>query len=121
MTKPKKTSAKRVKAIEKSTPSRKVKHPDRTFMTEAINVMLQSRSEGAGKTDPLVGAVLVSGNGTILGRAYRGTGVNIVPEIMVNSPYWRSQESRYPRMPSYTSRWNRVRKGAKARFPVLTE
>jgi ATP-dependent DNA helicase RecG len=41
-------------------------------MREAIKAMLQSRSEGAGKTDPLVGAVLVSRSGKILGRAHRG-------------------------------------------------
>jgi ATP-dependent DNA helicase RecG len=41
-------------------------------MREAIDAMLESRSEGAGKTDPLVGAVLVSRDGRILGRAHRG-------------------------------------------------
>jgi pyrimidine deaminase RibD-like protein len=72
MRNPKRAPAKDAKTVKKSTPVRKAKHPARTFMTEAINAMLQSRSEGAGKTDPLVGAVLVSGSGKILESAHRG-------------------------------------------------
>lgn len=67
----KRASGQKVRAIEKPT-RRGAKHPDRAFMTEAISAMLQSRSEGAGKTDPLVGAILVSHNGRILGSAHRG-------------------------------------------------
>ena len=63
---------KRVKTVEKTKSRIRIKHPDRAFMTEAISVMLESRSEGIGKTDPLVGAVLVRKNGKIIGRAHRG-------------------------------------------------
>lgn len=41
-------------------------------MSAAIKAMLESRSAGAGKTDPLVGAILADRNGKILGRAHRG-------------------------------------------------
>jgi predicted HTH transcriptional regulator len=72
MIKSNRASIRKVKAIEKSKSPRKIKHPNRTFMMKAITTMLESRSEQAGKTDPLVGAVLVGGDGKIIGHAHRG-------------------------------------------------
>src|SRR3989442_10780557 len=45
---------------------------DRGFMELAVEEMRRSRSEHAHKHDPLVGAVLVSANGRLLGKAHRG-------------------------------------------------
>lgn len=42
-------------------------------MELAIEEMLQSRSEHGQRYDPLVGAVLVGANGTVLGKAHRGS------------------------------------------------
>jgi ATP-dependent DNA helicase RecG len=50
-----------------------MKNPrDRKFMELAIKEMLKSRGEHSTKVDPLVGAVLVSSKGRILGAAHRG-------------------------------------------------
>ena len=70
--KERKQAIKKRKAVEKPIPSTKVEHPSRVFMLEAITAMLESRSEGSRKKDPLVGAVLVSGAGKVIGRAHRG-------------------------------------------------
>jgi ATP-dependent DNA helicase RecG len=69
---PKRALGKKVKTVETTKSRSKIQHPDRTFMSAAIAAMLESRSEGAGKKDPLVGAVLVSGAGRIIGSAHRG-------------------------------------------------
>src|SRR5438067_1191783 len=45
---------------------------DRKFMEVAVAEMRKSRSEHQHKHDPLVGAVLVSPNGEVLGAAHRG-------------------------------------------------
>jgi pyrimidine deaminase RibD-like protein len=44
----------------------------RKFMQMAVEEMLNSRSEHKDKSDPLVGAVLVSSGGDVLGTAHRG-------------------------------------------------
>jgi pyrimidine deaminase RibD-like protein len=72
MGKPKRALGKKVTTVEITKSRSKTEHPDRTFMSAAIAAMLESRSEGAGKKDPLVGAVLVSGAGKIIGSAHRG-------------------------------------------------
>jgi ATP-dependent DNA helicase RecG len=46
---------------------------DRKFMELAIEEMIQSRSEHSNKYDPLVGAVLVGSDGTVLGKTFRGS------------------------------------------------
>ena len=48
------------------------KKVDRQFMELAVNEMVKSRAEHERKIDPMVGAVLVSKNGELLGSAYRG-------------------------------------------------
>jgi ATP-dependent DNA helicase RecG len=45
---------------------------DRKYMEIAIEEMKKSKSEHTSKSDPLVGAVLVSAEGVELGRACRG-------------------------------------------------
>ena len=45
---------------------------DRKFMEIAVEEMKLARSEHKNKIDPLVGAVLISKKGKILGRAHRG-------------------------------------------------
>jgi ATP-dependent DNA helicase RecG len=45
----------------------------RVFMELALEEMRKSRSEHSNKADPMVGAVLVSAQGAILGKAYRGS------------------------------------------------
>src|ERR1022692_2137561 len=42
------------------------------FMEMAFAEMLKSRAEHQDKKDPLVGAVLISSKGDVLGTAYRG-------------------------------------------------
>ena len=50
-----------------------MKNPrDRKFMERAIKEMLKSRGEHSTKVDPLVGAVLGSSKGRIMGTAHRG-------------------------------------------------
>lgn len=44
----------------------------RKFMQLAVEEMLKSRSEHHDRADPLVGAVLVSPEGEVLGTAHRG-------------------------------------------------
>jgi len=45
---------------------------DRTFMLMALSEMEKSRAEHKDRTDPLVGAVLLSEDGKVLGKAHRG-------------------------------------------------
>jgi pyrimidine deaminase RibD-like protein len=71
MRKTKRALSNKVKTVQTTKSRSKIEHPDRAFMIAAIEIR-PARSEGAGKKDPLVGAVLVSGTGKILGSAHRG-------------------------------------------------